>query len=71
MRAFCPSILVYICVNLKCSWSENGEVEFKCKRIDDEAEELKESNTVETIGATEGGRASKWIINQNNSACSF
>ncbi|XP_060792905.1 coiled-coil domain-containing protein 115 [Neoarius graeffei] len=42
-------------VHVYASWSENGEVEFKCKRIDDEAEELKESNTVETIGPTEGG----------------
>lgn len=62
---------VYICVHLKCSRSENGEAEFKCERTEDEAEELKASNTVETIGPTEGGRASKWIMNQNNSACYF
>lgn len=49
-------LLVYICVNLKCSQSEKGKAEFKCERIEDKAEELKESDTVETIGPTEGGR---------------
>ncbi|KAB5546334.1 hypothetical protein PHYPO_G00070830 [Pangasianodon hypophthalmus] len=32
-----------------------GEAEFKCERINGKAEELKESDTVETIGPAEGG----------------
>ncbi|XP_017343584.1 coiled-coil domain-containing protein 115 isoform X1 [Ictalurus punctatus] len=37
------------------SQTEKGDVEFKCVRTEDKAEELRESDTVETIGPTEGG----------------
>lgn len=47
---------------VKCSQTETGEAEFKCERIEDKAEELKESDTVETIGPTEGGRTEMEII---------
>ncbi|KAF7696062.1 hypothetical protein HF521_006156 [Silurus meridionalis] len=44
-----PLVLVH------ASLSEKGEAAFRCKRINDKAEELKQSDTVETIGPTEGG----------------
>ncbi|XP_053096633.1 coiled-coil domain-containing protein 115 [Pangasianodon hypophthalmus] len=42
-------------VHVYASQSEKGEAEFKCERINGKAEELKESDTVETIGPAEGG----------------
>lgn len=56
------SNFVHICVNLKCSQTEKGDAEFKCVRTEDKAEELRESDTVETIGPTEGGKTEMEII---------
>ncbi|KAG7323073.1 hypothetical protein KOW79_012775 [Hemibagrus wyckioides] len=42
-------------VHVYASGSENGEAEFKCERKGDQAEEPEGSETVETIGPTDGG----------------
>ncbi|XP_060750658.1 coiled-coil domain-containing protein 115 [Tachysurus vachellii] len=42
-------------VHVHASRSENGEAEFKCERIGDEDEALKRSETIESIGAADGG----------------
>lgn len=47
---------MHICINLKCSRSEKGEAEFKCERVNEKQEELKQSDTVDTIGPLEGGK---------------
>lgn len=61
-----------MCVHLNCSRTEKGEVEFRCERKEDTAEEVKESDPVETIGPTEGGRTEMEVIFRlvnNKNAC--
>ncbi|KAM9445571.1 coiled-coil domain-containing protein 115 [Clarias gariepinus] len=42
-------------VHVYTSRSEKGEAEFKCERVNEKQEELKQSDTVDTIGPLEGG----------------